>query len=272
MIEFNRCSVWNNLITASNQCILITETGWFCGDLTFNDCQVVGNAAGANRQGVFISSSTTGSSGTTSHIAGIRFNGFIAYQCDQYFTIICNNGSMVSDIWLNPGCQFDAPTIHGIFIQCDGSGSFIRNIHIDGLFVNASTAAGDAINVIASNSGAVFDTYVERNWIWQATQRAIVANGITGGSVQGIHINGNTLADCDNTAGPAIAVTGGVSGIEVNANQMTRIASATCAWLAQIGTGTDYFVVTNNNGNGIPTTAVISNLSAGSHNAIANNI
>lgn len=272
LVQWNRVSVWNNTITANNQCILITEAGWFTGDMTFNDCQVVGNAAGANRQGVYISSSTTGSSGVNSHLAGLRFNGFIAYNCDQYFTITCNNGSMISDIWLNPGCQFDAPTIHGIFIQSDGMGSFIRDIHIDGVFLNASTASGDAINVIASNSGNILDVFITKNWIWQAAQRAIIASGLTSGSIIGLHINDNAIADCNNTSGPAILVTGNISGIGVNQNQLSRIASAAVSWLVQIGLGTDYFVVTGNNGNGYPTTAVVSNLSAGTHTAIANNI
>jgi hypothetical protein len=271
LIKFERCSVWNNTLTAANTCINIFEAGWFTGDMTFEDCQVVGNAAGASRQGVYLSSTTSGSSGVNSHLAGIRFHGLIAYNCDQYFTISCSNGSMISDIWLDDGSQMDAPTIHGIYIQCDGAGSFIRDLHIEDIFLNDSTGTGDTINVLTTNSGSILDVFIRDNWIWQSANRSIIVSAASG-AIQGLQIRGNEIADNNNTAGAAILVTGAVTRFSVSDNISSRIASAYYNWFVQIGAGTDYFAVQGNVGAGIAATATVSNLSSGTHTAVANNV
>jgi hypothetical protein len=267
LIQFNRVSVWNDGVAGASNCILIQQSGGFTGDLTFNDCQWVAQKL-ASHVGLAIVSNTGPfaiSPAVVNNIAGLRFNGCIGYNSDNYIRIDCTAASHVNDIWFNGGCQYDGGAINSIYLQCAGSGSQINNIHFDHQYVDGADV--DMITISTASSGVTRNVWITGCWLALATGAAVK---VTGANNFGIHIEGNAIEDCTTTPYGAINVTG-VWGGTITGNTLTHSGAQTCAYLASISADSKYVVVTNNSSAGITATGVIQNLGA-TNSVFVNNV
>ncbi len=273
LINLRRVAAWSRVgptgsAADTRSAIKITQNGGFTGDMTFDNVQYVGsiNAAMAGLE----ISCTSGPTVAADHsIAGLRFNGLVGYSCGRYVNISAQAGSIIHDIWFNPGCQWDGGSINGIFLQSDGAATLLQNIHLQGCFIDGATA--DQLNIITSNSGLIRDMWVTDNWSSQTLARFVVA-GSASGMISGLHVCDNEINNNSNPAGASIFVTGGVTYFRINGNIATRQTGVFMNWLVQLGVGADNFICTENVANGIAATATISDLSGAVTKVVTNNL
>jgi hypothetical protein len=172
----------------------------------------------------------------------------------------------VSDVWINPGTQFDGGSISGVFLASAGAGSLIEDVHLDHVYIDGAV---DMVTASAGASSNIQNLWVSGCWLSQATGRAVVVGGL--GLTTGLHVSGNAIDSCTSAASGAITISN-VTGAEITNNVLTRSVTQTCIYVATLGTGCNYLNCTGNVSSGITTSGVIQDLSGGITKVVANNI
>lgn len=267
LINFQRCSGWNDTLAGGSTALMIRQAGNFTGDLRFDNCQFVSNVA-AGCSSIRLNSNTGLSTGAPLNmIAGIKFTGCDIYQADRKLEIIAGSGSRVADIWFTQ-CQWDGNSNQDIYIASTGTGSVVDDIN----FVQCYVAGGnlnpalDQLLAFTATGGSVSGISVTGG-NWQLAQgKTMNFQGVNGVVVDGVQIRDN-----NNQTGAAIEF-GACNGITCTDNIEARVTGNFSKYMIQIGATCTRPIVTGNNGNGIPSTATINDLTGAISKVVANNL
>ena len=269
LVDVRRCSGETTLSGAVVFSIAATTNNGFTGDLDFNSCQFVGPFGATAPSGACVSMQSSG--GGTCNISGIGFNDCIFYGSQFQLNMEASNNSTISDVFVNPRCQFEAPPrgavlTRAVNIASSGAGSDIRNIQVRGTYMSGN-GHHKAISVSVASSGLAYGLKFNDNFIANCAAESIDIRG-TGGTIQGVHCNENILHDAA-TATDTIYIEN-VTQFNVQDN----IAEGTQGGTALVhlnGASCNWFVATGNNRGGVATTSV-NDTAGGANKVVANNV
>lgn len=271
MINWRRCSAWNDLATgAGNVGLYIQTLGGFTGDMRFENCQFVANTNSLNR-GMVIEAGSGAYTGDQNHIAGIKF-----YACDFYLADIkvqldVSNGSRLGDIWFI-ACRWDGNSTCDFLAKSNIATSLLENIHfVHNFFAGANLAGGLKQIDIQSTGGQVYEIFLTDNIIFQAQGHSVYVsdNGNTN-KVQGVTVTGNTIRDNNNISGAAMQFKG--QRITVSNNRADRVSGSFFQYFIQFDATSNYITGGFNMGAGISAAGPVNNLSGAAQYAVANNL
>lgn len=256
LIDFNRCSGWATTVAGVSTALLIRQAGNFTGDLRFNNCQFVSNEGVSGNSSVKINSDVGLSTGAPFNmIAGIKFNECDFYQSDKKVILLAGSGSRIADIWFT-NCQWDGNSNQDIYMASSGAGSLIDDIN----FVQCYVAGGNlnpALDQMLAftNAGGVIKGISITGGNWQLAQ----GKTMNFQGVDGIVVNGVQIRDNNNQTGAAIEF-GACTNFTCTDNQQARVTANFSKYMIQVGATCNRFIVAPNNGGGIPSTAVLNDL------------
>lgn len=242
LLNFIRCGAWPNddsnaTTTSEFGWYFFAETGGFVGDMDFISCQVVSS----NNSGqcfVF-----TDQSGGTGEISGIRFNYVTTYYGSFHYNMGAPGaGSIVSDIWINPGCQMEG-AVGGSSTAVRMVGVEVKDIHIQGTYMSGN---GFTSHVIASATTLEF-IWILDNFLANPNGTSI---SITGGNM--ITVAGNQVYG-SNTATVVFNFVGTIV-LNCENNLMYQVVQVPIYFIQSTGNGCNF--VGNNSG----TTGAVYNL------------
>lgn len=242
--------------------------GSFVGDFDCYNCQFVAPFGGGTPTGSGVDLRSTGGS---TNVSGIRFHGSTFYGGAIQFNARADAGCIVSDIWLNPGTQFEGPvpgTSTGINLD---NGGTIRNFHAAGLYMSGN---GFNNHFKAANAGGtiLFNIFVHNNMLANPNPAfsSVDIRG-TGGTAYGIQVSDNLIYEPGTGANAGIYLEN-TKQTTANGNQFIGVGATTRGSLVQFnGASSDQLTAVGNNDGGMATTSV-SNTSASPNNNIANNL
>lgn len=256
LIDFNRCSAWNTSIAGVSTGWQIRQVGNFTGDLRFNNCQFVSQEAISGNTSLKIISNTGLSTGAPFNmIAGIKFNECDFYQADKKVMLYAGNGSRIADIWFT-NCQWDGNSNQDIYLEANGTSSLIDDIHFLECYVaggNLNPALDQMIALI--NGGGKISGVTITGGNWQLAQ----GKTMNFQGVEGIVVDGVQIRDNNNQTGPAIEFNA-CTNFTCTGNQQARVTTNFSKYMIQVGATCNRFIAAQNNGGGIPSTAVLNDL------------
>lgn len=280
LIEFSRCSVWNDGITGTgNAAIRFKLGGSFTGDLRFNDCQFIANT---NAQNMAVSMEATGGafSSGANQMAGIKFYGCDFYPGDIKVNMVAQNGAYLTDIWFI-ACQWDGSSNRDVYMEVSNTNSLIDDIHFVDCFMaggNLSTTAQVTL-VSLGNSARIVDIFFNNCILESAVSQSILITdgGFTttiGGStvsvIQGVSIDSCTVRD--NSFGTGACIQAKASRLMFSNNKANRVTNTSPKYFIQIDSGSVNYIVTSNLGAGIVSTATILDNGGAVNKVVANNL
>jgi hypothetical protein len=200
----NNCAGWDLLGTVVTAVLIDQGSGSTpstSSDLVFNSCQYVTTTA-ANNTCVAINSTVGPYNNSTGVgiVAGIKFQDCDFYAGQTVIAVTASNSSWVTDIWFTSGCQIDQQCATAMQFTSLNAGANIQNIHIIDMFINKTTTSGIAF-ASTGTGGALQNIWVENNWIVNAQANAI---SFFGPACFDLHVNNNSIVDCNSTSGRAI--------------------------------------------------------------------
>lgn len=267
LVNFNRCSGWNDTLAGGSAALLIRQAGNFTGDLRFDNCQFVSNVS-ANCASIRINSNTGLSTGAPLNmIAGIKFNCCDIYQADRKLEILAGSGSRVADIWFT-NCQWDGNSNQDIYMASSGASSLIDDIN----FVQCYVAGGNlnpALDQLLAftNAGGAISGISITGGNWQLAQgKTMNFQGCVGVTVDGVIIRDN-----NNQSGAAVEF-GACTRFSFTDNRQDRVTGNFSKYTVQIGSTCNVFNVSNNIGAGIVATAVVNDLTGAVSKVVAGNL
>ncbi len=269
LVDFIGCSSWNDQLTTYNTCVAITQNGGFTGDLDFKSCQFVNNSAVSNSNLINILSNTGPYTGDTNYIAGIRFdNGCIFYAAGVRVRIVAGNGSGISDIWFNPGCQFDGSSYKDFYIYTLDSTSKIRCIFMRGCFIAGSNlGSGDnQIEISANTAGTIRDIVITDNWFNGARGKILNVDRVIG-----LTFDDNTITETSNPSGPAVQFTT-CTKFSAKNNKMNAQTADTCQFFATVLGASDYYDITGNQTKPQVTGVIVNDAGTGTNKVVSPNM
>lgn len=268
LVDVRRCS-YETTLNAAVACRVISNTvNGFTGDLDFNSCQFIGPFGGGTPTGACVELTSAGSG--LCNVSGIGFNDSIFYGSQFQLTMSCSANSFISDIWVNPRCQFEAPPrgavlTRGINISATGSNAVIYDVQIRGTYMSGN-GHHKAISVAASSSGQIRNLQINNNFLANSAAETVDIRG-TGGTVRGVHGLGNNV----HGSGTASQTFYFENVTQFNLQNNLAEGTAGDTNFITIGTGCNFFVVTGNNRGGLGTTSVNDTTGAVTK-VVANNI
>ena len=277
LLEFRRCSVWNNTYPSANNALLLQSIAGTSGpaDLRFIDCQFI-EASVASSYCVQINSVGGAYSGGLNQIAGVMFDNCDFYLGQTGVLMYAGNGALLDDIWIRD-CQFDNGNIQNIVIQSDSSGgatTLVQDIHIVDNYLNVGTGDQILVQSTGSTGGYIREIDIHDNWIAGGFGRAINLYNTAGSNISGIIIHHNMISNLNNASNAAIEIGSAVSHIVCTGNILSRLPASGAApkYMVQIESGANYYIVTDNQGIGIAITATINDLGGAVSKVVANNL
>lgn len=275
LIKISRVGIWNDGTSSASTNLLIQSVGKFSGDLSFENCQFVNSQSKTGSRAVHITSNgvfdPTGDRGY--QVAGIRFTECIFYPADQTVYMAALGGAHVEDIFFH-NCQWDGDSNSMIYGVSSGSGSQLNDIQVcNNYMYGGNKSATDAqIQFVTGATGTMNNLRVDGNTLGNGTGR--VVNTTTGSipSITGLFVNGNNIVDFNNVNNPAIEVGSGCVRTQVSFNTATRMSPSFFPYLVQVDANADYYIVTNNMGSGIASSATVNEVAPGTHRVVANNL
>lgn len=268
MIYFDRCGAWNDANTTANTCLLIEQNGAFTGDLVFDKCQfVTAKSAGNRNLHIYSPVGPYGLPFGMNSICGIKFRSCDFYVGYTSIEIFAQAQSYVADIWFVDGCQQDGESYQAVYVESKDAGTRIEDLHFEGMYVSKSTETN--MNFASTGTGGfVRSIWIEECIVMDAPQRAISFFGV---GCADLHVNSNTILDCDSSGG-AIQFNG-ATRIACNHNiARTGLLDQKPAYLIWFSSGTNHIVALGNSASGMVTTATIHDQSGAVTKAIANNL
>ncbi|MGT3204668.1 glycosyl hydrolase family 28-related protein [Yersinia enterocolitica] len=261
LISFVGCSTWKGGITTANGLIAKTvgaASGLFCGDIDFTSCQFVPGGVGSCIQ---IECTTP-----LGAVNGITFDKVALYASPTgtQFTIYCASTGSCSDIWFNPGCQFDGFSSKFAKLWATGSGAYIQNIHFVATYLRGANS-GDSFEVIAESSAKIMGVFIDSPWVGNSTSVFKFTN------VQGFNITNPVFHDITGSTTSAINISA-CNSFSITGAKATRSGASSFARLVNIAGACDNYVVTGNIGSGITTSASVADAGTGTTKYVANNI
>lgn len=194
LVNFRRCSAWNNLAPSGNGVVIETfQTPAFTGDITFENCQYVAKASGS--RGVLIENNKTYVlPNIRTELKGIRFQQCIFYvDTDNEGTrIYASNGGQIGDIWFG-GCQWDGAGMkQAIYIEASGNGqtpglnTIVDNINFNDIYIRGVAfnrpVLSQAITITRTGSGGELgDIHFNGGWVANTSGYVFVVYNTTGG-------------------------------------------------------------------------------------------
>lgn len=275
-VQFRNLGLWNNNLMSAGVNIFIEAREYFCGDLTFHNCQTVNSAGVANSRGIYLYANGTWVTGGDSGymIAGIRFTECILYPADTTVYMTALGGSRIEDIFFMNN-QWDGSSPCMLYAVSSGAGSRIRDIQVNNNYMyggNTDTNRA-ALQFITSSSGVMGNIRVDGNTIGNAVNRAVNFTSDAVDSINGVFVNDNFIVDFNNPSTPAIEIGQGCYRVQVNNNVAGRLTGTNVfPYLVQFDNGAHHFVSTGNLGSGIVSTATVRDLTSTSDKVIANNL
>jgi hypothetical protein len=271
LVYFHRVSVWNSMASGLNVGAFITDalsgTGsGTCGDMSWNNCQFVSNAANTSSYSIYMVSKT-GNGG----LSGFRFTECIFYSAHTQIYLECdNNSGNIGDVWIT-NCQMDNCTGYGIdMLQLGASSSkWIGDIQIKGNYFTAVQA--NAIRMIAQKQGGINSTIIDCNYV------AGCANAVVNTEkVNGLNVTNNFWSGCTNTATNAAAINiSNNNQVNIIGNNFGQaggsLGGSFYNMINLLGTG-DYYVAQGNNSAGLTINLLVYNTTAATHTSITGNI
>lgn len=218
MIRFQDCAAWNQPFAAQNTCLAVTQNGSFTGDLVFDKFQAVTTNANANTA-VTLNSPVGpyNNANGNCQIAGIKFRSCDLYRGYQGARLYAAASSFISDIWFIDGTQFEGTSNQNVYIESNGAGTAIQDIHIEKCYVNSTTTAGISLSCTGAGSASVIESvFIDGNWFEGHSGLAVSMFCVTTGC-KNVFVTNNDFVDCNNTVGAAIEVNV-CNGINVSGN------------------------------------------------------
>lgn len=274
LICFRRCSGWSGdsvaTETTNSVPLTITSTGGLTGDMDFYNFQCVApigppltpSPSGIGAQIVNTTNAV--------NISGIRFHSCIWYGASVQLQLSASvgYGSVLSDIWIDSGSQFESPKNTSNAIQITLTTAQMYDFHLIG--GNYLSGAGFNKHVVIStpSGGSLKNVFIQDNFIADPVVESIDARG-TGGAFYGLTVTGNQFAD-----------PGGNSNAVIYIETITQATVANNMIAGTVGTrpefvlfngGGDYYLAQGNNSGGLAS-ASVTNSSTASHTSIANNL
>lgn len=275
LVKLSRVGIWNDASPNASTNLLIQSVGKFSGDLSFENCQFVNNQSKAGSRAVHITSNgvfdPTGDRGY--QVAGIRFTECIFYPADQTVYVAALGGAHVEDIFFH-NCQWDGDSNSMIYAVSSGQGSQVNDIQVcNNYMYGGNKSTSDAqIQFVTGATGTMNNLRIDGNTLGNGTGR--VVNTTTGSipSITGLFINGNNIVDFSNANNPAIEIGSGCVRTQVSFNTATRMSPSFFPYLIQVDANADYYIISNNMGSGIASSATVNEVAPGAHRVVANNM
>jgi len=270
MIHFEDCAGWGNDVT-NQTCLSITQNGSFTGDLFFERCQFV-NKNDTGNKCVSITSPTGPYNSTTgaNSIGGIKFSVCDFYAGEKAFYIQAAAASLISDIWLMPGCQFDQQTTNAIWVESFNTNTIVENINIESCYVNKSSS--DTITFTSTGSGGALRSLLVQNCdIIKAQAKAINFFSSAANLINNVFVNNNSIVDAVTPSNGAIFFND-ATNVQVSGNSAEQSFSAgKPKYLIEFTSGTTGITCIGNFGADNIVTALILDSSASVPKTVANN-
>lgn len=251
LIVFDRCASWNvdlagTSTTGNFGWYIVANSSNFCGDMDLESCQTV-----ADRGGTGIAITDQGSASAT--LAGFRFRNHTHYNGVFGLSMnVSGTNSLIGDVWVNPGCQFEGQASPAYGIMCDmvanAAGAAVRDIHIDGVY---GSGFGWNKHVQGTVSGgSISSVFVVNNFFPNPQQSGAIYFAGTGGDCRGITVSNNQIVSPGAMGAGGIGIyIENVFQATVNGNTISG-GGAAISWLCQFtgGGGPGPHVATGNNG------------------------
>lgn len=202
LIEVKRCSGWAQDSTGAevantvNCVITVSGSGGFTGDIDFVNSQFVGAFGSSAPSGTDVL--ITNSAGGTSWCSGIGFTNTIFYGSQIQLSFVTGaSGSGISDVWVNPRCQFEGPVRGAVqtravnFSASGAASSIIRNINILGSYMSGN-GHHRSINAAVATSGVINNVFIHGNFCANAADQTMDIRA-TGGAINGLNIKDNNV-------------------------------------------------------------------------------
>lgn len=262
LICFERCSGWCDTV-ANGIALQINSSvaAGFTGDMDFINCQFVGPTT--TGKGVSLQSNAA-----ASQLKGIRFTNCIFYKGARFAEIYATGGGIIGDIWFKAGCQWDGFGQDMMWIESNGAGTIVDDVHIDNCYFRGVLNGFRAITAIVSGGviGSLRNIWVTNNFIANTGLNPIYANGLVGGS-----FSRNHFEDID-SAGSRAMLFDGCSRLTALENTLTRTGAQLMDYFMTMGAGTDYWNASDNIAGGIVASGVVQDLSGSANKVNTNNI
>lgn len=265
MIEFRNCAAWYTGAGTGQTNLYFTQNGGVTSDLRFYNCQFV-STNNTNNRNVYFNSPTgpyNPSNGNYS-ITGMKFIGCDFYAGNTGFYAYASGQSLISNIWVIGGCQFDQETTNAIWFESNNTGTLVEDIHITDIYVDKSS--GNQLTLTSSGTGgSLRSVWISQVSFWRGLASAI---NVFGGQCFAIHILDNEIIDCDGTY--AINING-PTGVKVRGNRSRSGALLQLpSYLIGLISGSQEVDVTGNSG-GFDTALIDDQTGAIAQKIIANN-
>lgn len=270
LVNFSRCSVWNDGLSTVSTCLHIKADSNFCGDMTFHNCQFVNKHTVVGSRNIYMESQYGSyASNNLYQLAGVRFIECIIYPAYQAVKGYAANGAYLTDVFFT-NCQWDGNSYGMVDFEGNGSGTVVRDIYLNDNYMyggNMSSGIDGVIFQATGTGSAVRNLHVTGNTIGQCAGRAFNAYGCTG-----VTFHGNMVYENNNSSAAAVEFGGNSARLIVSDNMLTRTAGVFPAYFIQINSGCDYYMVTGNMGGGIVSLQNIRDQSSSTNKVVANNL
>ncbi len=276
-IQFRNLGLWNNELSTAGTNIFIEAREYFCGDLTFHNCQTVNSAGISDSRSVYLFANGTWSASDANSgymIAGIRFTECILYPASQTVYMTALGGSRIEDLFFMNN-QWDGSSPCMFYSVSSGAGSRVRDIQIvnNYMYGGNQDSTKAAVQFITSTGGVMGNIRLQGNTIGNAVSRAVNFTSDAVDSIYGVFVEDNWIVDFNNANNPVIEFGKGCSRVQANNNTAGRLnSSALFPYFLQFDNGCHDVICTGNMASGIATQAVVRDLMASTSKVIVNNL
>lgn len=254
-IDFRRISVSpgdNTATEAANTrgiTIQNTASSVFTGSINVSQSKLTGSGHNSTCTGYVVLIISNGPSG----IAGIHFNDNEWYGGVNQLLMTTSAGN-ISDIWVNPGNQFEGPVsggCYGIVGTVVGSGVQLFDIHVQGAYLSGH-GFFRPIQFSASSSATMFGLFLNNNFIPNPIETGIVVYCIGAAAGHSITITGNQIiTPTVNTGVDAIYVDSCKQGNYSNNMLSGGTIGTPSRRSVVLANGCDYVTMVGNNSGGL---------------------
>lgn len=252
-------------------CVQLDCNGGVTGATDFVNCEFEGVTTNTVINGKCVSVNDLGHS--NANFGGIRFTNCTFYgAATQLELYVSGTGSHLTDVWIDPGCQFEGPapgTSTMILIGAQAASSFVTNVNINGVYGSGNGFNKHIVNFVA-NSGTVNDIFITGCRLSNADNEFIDFRG-TNGTCKSLTISGNQLKTPDSSGNSAVYIEN-CSQVTVNGNALTGSTATKKTNMIQFNSGGDYLTAQGNNSGGLATGLVVQNTTGAAHPNIVNNV
>jgi len=254
-IEFDNSTFVQNGSTGGSCVVIAAEGGRFCGDMTFTACTLIGTGQAGSKT-LSIKALASGA-----QVRGLHFTDTIIYYGNYAVFMDCGiaANTQMQDIFFDH-CALDGITGGGagsiqtaFTAYASGNNTVVNNIQITDCYAVSWPIRG--VDFYNFGGGCLFNNIkIQGNYWGNIQSYVIVIQGTTTtGTMEGVHISNNRMADCGGGGGNmGIYLGNNVRDVVINMN--THVTSGNPAPASGLGNlislngDCDWILVNNNMG------------------------